>query len=106
MQRARTIYFPDYPVSGGRRSGLTVPFAVTHDRLYERLTNMSSFRIRELLGFSTFRELEIAATSVEAPLATFVRDSLEQKLPLQTRTRKSPEWPSGDFQGRKRKPPS
>ena len=74
MQSSKTIYFPDYPSSGVTRSGLTIPFSADDGTLFESVRPLSSHTIRAMIGFSRYGEIESAATKVDAPIASFVRE--------------------------------
>ena len=74
MQSSKTIYFPDYPSSGVTRSGLTIPFSADDGALFEFVRPLSSHTIRTMIGFSQYVEIESAATEVDAPVASFVRE--------------------------------
>ena len=79
MQSSKTIYFPDYPSSGATRSGLTIPFSVDDGHLFEFVRPLSSHTIRTMIGFSQYGEIESAATEVDAPIASFVRELIRKR---------------------------
>ncbi|MCR6650025.1 MAG: class I SAM-dependent methyltransferase [Cellvibrionaceae bacterium] len=76
MQTSKTIYFPDYPSTGKTKSGLTIPFSAEDHKLYEYVKPLSSHTIRRMIGFDLYTEIERAAASAEAQVATFVRKLL------------------------------
>jgi DNA modification methylase len=76
MQLAKTIYFSDYPRAPKGRSGLTVPFPVGFEGAYASLAHLSSFSIRQIIGYESFSQLERDAERSQLPTATFARDLL------------------------------
>jgi DNA modification methylase len=77
MQRSKTIYFHDYQTAAGERTGLTIPFPDTQTFRY--VEHLSSFRLRELLGFENYTDLESAARAAGTAIATFARNILLKK---------------------------
>lgn len=79
-QLAKTIYFPDYPRTSAGRSGLTVPFPEGFETAYTSVAHLSSFAIREIIGYQSFLQLERDAQTKQLPTATFARDILVRQL--------------------------
>jgi DNA modification methylase len=79
-QLTKTVYFPDYPKADVGRSGLTIPFPDGFEGAYTRLAHLSSFSIREIMGYESFSQLERDAKRSQLPTATFARELLVQQL--------------------------
>ncbi len=75
-QLAKTIYFADYPRTRTGRSGLTIPFPEGFETAYSSVAHLSSFAIREIIGYESFSRLERDAERSKLPTATLVRDLL------------------------------
>ena len=80
MSHVKTIYFADYPSCGRTRSGLTVPFPETEIDVFSVIAPLSSLRMRHLLGFDSFLQLEGAAHSAGRPVATYAREILSRSI--------------------------
>ncbi|MHC2415871.1 DNA modification methylase [Bradyrhizobium diazoefficiens] len=81
-QLAKTVYFQDYPRSTTGRSGLTVPFPEPLHDTYEQVSHLSSYTIRDLIGYERFVDLERDAAQKSVSTATFLRDLLLKRLKL------------------------
>jgi hypothetical protein len=81
QQLSKTVYFSDYPSNSDIRSGLTIPFPEADSEFYRFVAALSSYNIRQLLGFDLFADLEDAAERVARPVATFARDLLKKNAP-------------------------
>lgn len=81
MQLCKTVYFSDYPTVSGTRSGLTIPFSHTDADFFRSVERLSSFSLREILGFQLYSDLEKAASLIDSPVATFARNILRESVP-------------------------
>lgn len=79
-QLAKTIYFPDYPKTTAGRSGLTLPFPDGFQTAYANVAHLSSYAVRELIGYDKFEQLERDAQRLDTPTATYARDLLVKQL--------------------------
>lgn len=82
MQASKTIYFSDYPSAGHSKSGLTVPFSKDDDRLYQFVKPLSSHAVRRLIGYDQYTDIQEAAESADAQIASYVRELLRSKVTL------------------------
>ena len=78
VQLSKTIYFRDYPSHSGVRSGLTIPFPEADSEVYRFVEPLSSYTIRQLIGFDLFGELEKAASQANSPVATYARSLMRR----------------------------
>lgn len=78
MQHTKTIYFRDYPSPAGKRSGLTIPFSDQEDGLYRYVERLSSYSVRQIIGYDLFSDLTAAAVKSGSPVATFARKLLSK----------------------------
>lgn len=78
MQYSKTIYFSDHQSRSGQRTGLTIPFSQNDESIYRFVEPLSSYRLRKILGFELYAELERAATQTNIPPATFARGLIEK----------------------------
>jgi DNA modification methylase len=83
-QLAKTIYFPDYPKTTAGRSGLTVPFPDGFQSAFANVAHLSSYAIRELIGYDRFEYLERDARQLDTPTAIYARDLLVKQLGAQS----------------------
>jgi 16S rRNA G966 N2-methylase RsmD len=81
QQLSKTVYFRDYPAISGIRSGLTIPFPEAELEAYRFVAGLSSYNIRQLLGFDLFSELEEAARRASRPVVTFAREIIKKNAP-------------------------
>jgi DNA modification methylase len=79
-QLAKTIYFADYPRGAVGRSGLTMSFPESLQDEYQSVAYLSSYAIRQMIGYDSFVELERDAERAETPTVTFARDLLLKQL--------------------------
>ena len=79
MQLSKTVYFPDYPHSGIKKSGITIPFGSDDVDFYNYIKTLSSNNIRKLLGAANYCDLKDNADKNSVPLATFVREQIRKK---------------------------
>ena len=79
-QLAKTIYFPDYPKAATGRSGLTVPFPDAQRDAFSNIAHLSSYTIRELIGYDSFVALETDARQKDTSTATFARELLLREV--------------------------
>jgi hypothetical protein len=80
MQLTKTVYFRDYPSSGGKKSGLTISFPEQDAPLYDYVERLSSYSVRRIIGYELFSELEAAAGRVQSPVATYARALLAKSI--------------------------
>ena len=80
MQLSKTVYFRDYPASTSSRSGFTITFPETERDLWRAVAQLSSFRIRELLGFQRYSDLEGAARLNTISVTSYARQVLTAKI--------------------------
>ncbi len=80
-QLTKTVYFSDYPRAATGRSGLTIPFPEASERDFAQVAHLSSFTIREIIGYDSFAELESDARKNSAPTAAFARALLLNQTP-------------------------
>jgi tRNA G10 N-methylase Trm11 len=79
-QLAKTVYFADYPKAATGRSGLTVPFPEALRGAFTSVAHLSSYSIRELIGYDSFAQLETDARDKETSTATYVRELLLKEV--------------------------
>jgi tRNA G10 N-methylase Trm11 len=84
MQLSKTVYFRDYPASSGIRSGLTIPFPEGETEFYRFVATLSSYNVRQLIGYDLFADLEDAAQRAARPIVAFARDLLRKNAPKVT----------------------
>lgn len=75
-QLAKTVYFSDYPRATVGRSGLTIPFPESQGKEFASIVHLSSYTIRELIGYDSFAQLEADARLEQSSTASFARDLL------------------------------
>lgn len=80
MQKSKTLYFQDYPTSEGHKTGLTISFPKNKSFLYDAVKHLSSYRIRELIGFDSYIALEKAALNADTSITMFTRTLLEKSF--------------------------
>jgi len=79
-QLAKTIYFADYPKAATGRSGLTVPFPEALRGAFASVAHLSSYSIRELIGYDSFAQLETDARGQDTSTATYARELLLKEI--------------------------
>jgi tRNA G10 N-methylase Trm11 len=79
-QLAKTIYFADYPKGSAGRSGLTMSFPDGLQGEYHSVAHLSSYAIREMIGYDSFVDLERDARHAETATVAFARDLLLKQL--------------------------
>lgn len=79
-QLAKTVYFQDYPKATTGRSGLTIPFPETLHPTFSHLAHLSSYAIRELIGYDKFGDLERDAVRENLSTAAYARDLIVRKI--------------------------
>lgn len=82
MQYTKTVYFRDYPASGSKKSGLSIPYNENEQKAYSSVRPLSSYRIRKILGFELFADLQNAASASGVPVSTYARTILAKSTNL------------------------
>lgn len=81
-QTFKAIYFPDYKTINSNAKGFVLAFGERNKDLYQTLAPLSSHEVRELLGTSSFVELEETAEKEGLPVNTYcvwrLRKAVEQ----------------------------
>ena len=106
MQLTKTVYFRDYPSPGSKKSGLTISFPEQDAHLYRYIKRLSSYSVRQIIGYEMFAELEAAACRAQSPVATYARTLLAKGVNGQVQER-SPDLRTAlqaTFQGGKGSP--
>lgn len=67
----KAIYFPDYKTVNPNAKGFVLAFGERNRDLYQTLAPLSSQEVRELLGTSSFVELENSAKAEGLPVSTY-----------------------------------
>jgi len=78
-QRFKSVYYSDYDQSGGSGRCLTLAFGGNDGDLYEWARGLSSYELRELLGYQTFAELRRAAGTAALPVNSFCLRKLQER---------------------------
>lgn len=71
LQNFKAIYFPDYKAANPNAKGFTLAFGERNKDLYQTVAPLSSHEVRELLGTSSFLELEKTAEKEGLPVSTY-----------------------------------
>ncbi len=58
IQTFKTIYFPDYKINNPNARGLTLAFGKNDQGIYNVISSLGSYELRELLGFHSYKKLE------------------------------------------------
>lgn len=82
MQTFKAIYFPDYKTINSNAKGFVLAFGRKNKDLYQTVAPLTSHEVRELLGTSSFIELEKNAGKEGLPVSTYcvwrLRKAVEQ----------------------------
>ncbi len=70
-QTFKAVYFPDYKTVNPNAKGFVLAFGERNKDLYRTLAPLSSHEVRELLGTSSFIELEKTALKEGLPVSTY-----------------------------------
>lgn len=81
-QTFKAVYFPDYRTINPNAKGFILAFGERNKDLYQTIAPLSSHEVRELLGTSSFIELEKTAEKEGLPVSTYcvwrLRKAVEQ----------------------------
>lgn len=79
-QRYKAVYFTDLPAKSTKQKSLTLAFGRRAQPIYEKVKNLSSVEIKELLGTDSYPELVKEASTNELPLNTHCLRLLKRSL--------------------------
>ena len=80
-QKYKAVYFPDFPTPKSQQRSLTLAFGKKTHELYERVKDLSSAELRQLLG-NDYRALVANAEAHDLPLNTYCLRLLKQSIAL------------------------
>ena len=80
-QKYKAVYFPDLPAPTSQQRSLTLAFGKKTHELYERVKDLSSAELRQLLG-NDYRALVANAEAHDLPLNTYCLRQLKQSITL------------------------
>lgn len=76
MQQFKTVYFADHPATSARSRNLKIAFGATERALYERVATLSSEDVRQVVGTSSFAELQERARAAGRTINAYCIDRL------------------------------
>lgn len=80
-QKYKAVYFPDFPAPTSQQKSLTLAFGKKTHELYERVKDLSSAELRQLLG-NDYPTLVANAEAHDLPLNTYCLRQLKQSVAL------------------------
>lgn len=85
-QTFKAVYFPDYKTVNPNAKGFVLAFGERNKDLYRTLAPLSSHEVRELLGTSSFVELERTAEKEGLPVSTYCVWRLRKAVELSSQS--------------------
>jgi len=81
-QKYKAIYFPDFPNDESKQKSLTLAFGSNTDEIFERVKNLTSEEIRQLLGSDSYKDIAYAARTEDLPLNRYCLRQIKKSLTL------------------------
>ena len=79
-QYFKSIYFSDYPAASSRGKAVTLAFSEPEAPYYTRIKTCSSEEVRELIGISSYRQLELFAEKEERSINQVAKRLLKKSI--------------------------
>lgn len=79
-QLHKAIYFDDYQGDNGKNKSFTIAFGEDENTIYERIRSLSSYEIKSLLGYDSYKDLKADAEADGRPVNQFAKRILAKKI--------------------------
>lgn len=79
-QLYKAIYFDDYQGDNGKNKSFTIAFGEDESAIYEKVRSLSSYEIKSLLGYVSYKDLKAGAEDDGRPVNQYAKRILSKKI--------------------------
>jgi len=79
-QHFKSVYFSDYPSDKTKNKSLTIAFNDNESCLYNTIRNLSNYEIREIIGVSSYKQLELFAEKEDRNINQLIKVLLKSNI--------------------------